>query len=293
MSDRPEDSPLEPTWGDVPYGPAERQRIDFYQAEGRSPRPVVVYIHGGGWNALDKARGRPQFPQYLEVGISVAAINYRYARHAREAGVRIACEWPLHDAARAIQFIRSRAAEWNIDKPRFGAFGGSAGGCTTLWLAFHRDMEDPNSDDPVARESTRLCCAAALDGQTTLDPLQVTEWMPAKSGWGAHGFGFWDKETRFAEWLAHRDELVPYIEEYSPAALVGPDAPPVYLNYPKRGLEEMPGEKGWVGHCPWYGVRLKELMDAKGLTCYLQRKDAPNPDFEDHHAFLIHHLRDR
>ncbi len=42
---------------------------------------------------------------------------------------------PLHDAARALQFVCSKSAEWNIDKQRIGASGGSAGACSSLWLA--------------------------------------------------------------------------------------------------------------------------------------------------------------
>src|ERR671928_164208 len=75
---------------------------------------------------------------------------------------------PLEDAARAIQTLRSKAKEWNLDKTRVGATGGSAGACSSLWLAFHDDMADPKSSDPVARESTRLTCVAVSGAQTTL-----------------------------------------------------------------------------------------------------------------------------
>src|SRR5262249_58169250 len=95
---------------------------------------------------------------------------------------------PLQDAARALQFVRSRAKEWNIDKKRIGATGGSAGGCSSLWLAFHDDMADPDSKDPIARESTRLYCAAVNGAQTTLDPKILREGMP-NYRYGAHAVG--------------------------------------------------------------------------------------------------------
>ena len=117
------------------------------------------------------------------------------------AGVKTAGEWPLHDAARALQFVRSKAGEWNIDKQRIGASGGSAGACSSLWLALHDDLADPQSDDPVARESTRLWCAAVSGAQTTLDPQQMKEWTP-NSRYGGHAFGFMpdpkDRDTRHA-----------------------------------------------------------------------------------------------
>ena len=104
---------------------------------------------GGGGDKKTNPRA------FLDKGISVAAINYRYTQNGVEDKVEPPVKAPLGDAARALQFVRSKAAEWNLDKQRIGATGGSAGACTSLWLAFHDDMADPKSDDPVARESTR------------------------------------------------------------------------------------------------------------------------------------------
>ena len=104
-------------------------------------------------------------------GISVASISYRYTTTAMLPA-------PHQDGARAIQFLRSKAKEWNLDASRVAAYGGSAGAGITLWLAFHDDMaEDPKSDDPIVRESTRLCCAATFGGQTTYDPHVIKEWI--------------------------------------------------------------------------------------------------------------------
>lgn len=146
-----------PTHADVPYGKHERQVIDFYQAKSDTPTPLVFYIHGGGWQGGSKTGFNVK--PYLEVGISVAAINYRYVKNGIDDKVEPPVKAPLHDAARALQFVRSKAKEWNIDKVRIGATGGSAGGCSSLWLAFHDDLADPKSEDPIARESTRLYCA--------------------------------------------------------------------------------------------------------------------------------------
>jgi acetyl esterase/lipase len=59
------------------------------------------------------------------------------------------------DCARAIQYARYHAKEFNIDPKRVAATGSSAGGMTSLWLAFHGDLADPKNADPVLRESTR------------------------------------------------------------------------------------------------------------------------------------------
>ncbi len=158
---RPTRPPVPPTHADVAYGDHARQVLDFYQAESATPTPLVVYIHGGGWVNGDKwGIGETNIDRLRKAGISVAAINYRFVTQAQDAGIKPPVKWPLEDAAHAVQFLRSRASGWNIDKTRIGATGGSAGACSSLWLAFHDDMSNPASPDPIARESTRLTCAA-------------------------------------------------------------------------------------------------------------------------------------
>ena len=143
---------------------------------------------GGGWTAGSKS-GIGSVADCLKHGISIVSVEYRFIADAEKDGVKPPVQAPLHDAARALQFVRSKASEWNIDKTRIGASGGSAGACSSLWIAFHDDMADPKSDDPIARESTRLMCAAVTVAQTSLDPQQMKEWTP-NSNYGGHAFGF-------------------------------------------------------------------------------------------------------
>jgi len=207
----------------VAYGPHARNVLDFYPAKSDQPTPVVLYIHGGGWRGGDKKiNPRP----FLDKGISVVAINYRYVQNGVEEKVEPPVKAPLGDAARALQFIRSKAKEWNLDKTRIGATGGSAGACTSLWLAFHADMADPKSEDPIARESTRLTCAAVNGAQVSLDPKELREWMP-NYGYGAHAFGL----PSFQSLIEKREEVLDWIHEYSPIEHVSSDDPPIGLFY--------------------------------------------------------------
>lgn len=102
-----------PTLANVPYGKHERQVMDFYKADSVSPTPLLFFIHGGGWVAGDKS-GVGELERCLAAGISVVSINYRYSWQAQLEGVMPPVEWPLADAARALQFVRSKAAEWNV-----------------------------------------------------------------------------------------------------------------------------------------------------------------------------------
>ena len=279
-----------PTLANVPYGSHERQVLDFYKAESDKPTPLVFYIHGGGWRAGDKLP--VGVSGYLAAGISVVAINYRFIAQAEADHVVPPVKGPLGDAARALQFVRSKAAEWNIDKPRIGATGGSAGACSSLWLAFHPDMADPKSDDPIARESTRLWCAAVGGAQTTLDPQQMVEWTP-NSNYGGHAFGFkGDSEkklSQFAEFLAKRETILPWIAEYSPYALVTSDDPPIYLSYATPpGLGEPQKDPT---HTSNFGVKLQEKCQSAGVPCELVYPGAADVKHTSAPLFLIEKLK--
>jgi len=279
-----------PTQRDVHYGPGAKQVLDFYKAESSTPTPLVFYIHGGGWTAGSK--DRVTVAPYLRAGISVVSVEYRFIQEALAAGVKPPVEWPLHDAARALQFVRSKAAEWNIDKKRIGATGGSAGACSSLWLAFHPDMADPKSADPVARESTRLLCAAVSVAQTSLDPQQLQEWTP-NSRYGGHAFGFMTdvphRDSQFAEFLAAREQLLPWIREYSPFELVTADDPPVYLSYstpPALGQEQRDPT-----HTSNYGVKLQEKCRGIGVDCELAYPGAPGVKHATIEAYFLEKLK--
>ena len=283
-----------PTLANVRYGAHERQVLDFWKASATRPTPLVFHIHGGGWVNGDKARV-VNLDRYLAAGISVVSINYRFVTQAIEAGVKPPVEWPIADAARALQFVRSKSAEWNIDQARIGATGSSAGACSSLWLAFHPDLADPKSNDPVARESTRLWCAAVAGAQTSLDPKELKEWTP-NSRYGGHAFGFMPdpkdlktRDTRFAEFLAARDQVLPWIKKYSPLEHVTADDPPIHLTYaaaPALGQEQRDPT-----HTANFGVKLQEKTRSVGVQCELVYPGAQDVKHPQLYGFLIETLK--
>jgi acetyl esterase/lipase len=257
---------------DVAYGKHPKQVLHFWKAESEKPAPLVFFIHGGGWQNGNRSSGlAPLLDPLLKAGISVVSIEYRFIPEATADGLVPPVKGPLHDAARALQFVRSKAGEWNIDKTRIAACGSSAGACSSLWLAFHADLADPKSEDPIARESTRLFCAAVIGAQTTLDPQQMKEWTP-NSSYGAHAFGI-SKEVNgrkvnsFDEFLAQREKILPWIAEYSPYALVTSDDPPIYLYY--RYVPGIGQAQKDPTHTSNFGVKLQEHARANGVECEL------------------------
>ena len=190
----------------------------------------------------------------------------------------------MHDAARALQFIRSKAKAWNIDQTRIGAAGGSAGACSSLWLAFNDDLANPKSKNPILRESSRLQCAAVIGAQTTLDPKQMKEWTP-NSKYGGHAFGL----QPFDKFLESRKKILPWIKEYSPYANVSSDDPPVFLEY------KTPPAIGEVQRDPThtsnFGLKLQEHCQANGVPCELYYPNGPKTKHQDTTSFLITHLK--
>ena len=250
------------------------------------PTPLVVYIHGGGFRGGDK-RGvsREQIGDYLERGISFASMNYRLS----DAG-----PYPImmQDAARGLQFIRSKAKEWNLDADRIACYGGSAGAGISLWLAFHDDLADVNSEDPIARQSTRIVAAGTQGGQSTYDMRTFREWfgvpnLPPHPALVTF-YGVEDGE----DWQS--DRVIKLMEDASPINHLTQDDAPVFMTY---GQGDVPVDENsepglWVHHAR-LGIKLKEAMDQLGLECHVTWPDHQSEKYEDIHAFLCERVQPR
>lgn len=272
-----------PTQANVPYGKHTRQVLDFYQAKTEKPAPLLFFVHGGGWMNGDKAN--PDFlAKCLESGISVVSINYRLIPDAQAEKIDPPVKACLDDAARALQFVRSKAAEWRIDKTRIGGCGGSAGGFTVLWLGFHNDLADPKSADPIAKESTRLSCVLGFVPQTSLDPKQMKDWI-ANNTYGNHAFSL----PSYQDFLDKREKLQPWIAEFSPYALATSDDPPVYLFYDSVPALGQPHKD--PPHSANFGAGLVEKLKTVGVEYefnYTGAKDVKHPDI---FGFLVEKLK--
>lgn len=101
--------------------------LDVYAASGGAPKPLVIYVHGGGWmgGTSRNAAAYSNFPAVLASlaarGYVVASLNYRLAGEARFPAA-------ADDVDAAIRWLKANAATYGIDKSRVGIWGGSAGG---------------------------------------------------------------------------------------------------------------------------------------------------------------------
>lgn len=236
-----------PTFANVPYDNHKRTTLDFWQAEGEGPRPLRIFIHGGGWTTGDKSKV-DGVEADLKKGISVASINYRFSTSNP-------LPTPVHDAIRALQFLRHKAKEWNIDKNRIVVTGTSAGGCSALLIACMEDFADPSSDDPVKRESTRVQGAAVKAAQTSIDPKLIEPWI-GPNVWHRmlhHAVGEPSIEAAKENYAKHEA----LYREFSPMNHLSKDDPPIFLLY--SGSLVVPAKSISHGiHHGLFGIKFKE-----------------------------------
>jgi hypothetical protein len=251
---------IQPTYKNISYGPHQDMTLNFWKFESESPVPLLVHIHGGGW--IGGKKNETISPNELKKGYSFASIDYRLA------GTEL-LPAAVHDAARAIQFLRTKAKEWNFNPARIAVIGGSAGAASSLWLAYHDDMADPKSDDPVLRQSSRVCGAVSMGGQTTLDPFLLEKKIgPAciQHGMIWKTVGAKSIEDLMENWRQYKNLSL----QCSPVTHVSKDDPPVFLNYGKPA--PIPVIKGDGIHHAGFGRLLKEKCKKMGIDCYLQVK---------------------
>ena len=115
-----------------------RQGLDLFLpkagAKGAKPRPLLVFIHGGGWRGGSKDGGFRRLLPFLEAGgYAGASINYRLTREAR---------WPaqIHDCKAAIRWLKAHAKEFGYQSNKVAVWGTSAGGHLVAMLGVAGDV---------------------------------------------------------------------------------------------------------------------------------------------------------
>ncbi|MCF7816454.1 MAG: alpha/beta hydrolase [Kiritimatiellales bacterium] len=241
------------------YGPDARNTLDLWKAGGSKPNPLLVYIHGGSWTGNDKSQvfQYVDVTNWLEKGVSVASIDYRYSTDAILPA-------PVHDAARAIQFLRRNAAELHIDSSHIALIGSSAGGCSAVWLLFHDDLADPTASDPVLRESTRVQGAWGQIPQTSIDPVVLTNWIGELAA-SHHMIYQAVGAANYAAMMANYAQYKPLLDEFSPINHMDAGDPPLFLTY-SANMTLPPATPAAAIHHGTFGVKLKEKAAAIGYA---------------------------
>ena len=109
----------------ISYGNHNRHKLDIALPKNRNEQtPTVIFIHGGAWIIGSKDVFAQEIQDFADAGFACATINYRYASSIQGIHHPALSE----DIMLAVNYISSKAKEWEISADNFGLVGHSAGG---------------------------------------------------------------------------------------------------------------------------------------------------------------------
>lgn len=284
----------------IEYGPYEENLFDIYLPESDQPTPLLMYIHGGGFTggSRDTSGSEERVLSYLAEGVAYASIDYRLLGSPDPDGVIKS----LQDSTRCLQFIRYHAAQLNIDPSNIILMGGSAGAGTSLWIGFNDDMADPNNEDPVLRQSTRVSAIIAIATQATydigkwttvvfeeynLDLLELADALGLAQRL-LDFYGITDVET------FESPDILEYRAQVDMLDLMDVNDPPFYVqnDLEPAGPSAPPITVNLAFHHANHALVLAELADEIGLenVAYMQALGIEDPSGEDSLDFALRHF---
>jgi len=148
---------------DLAYGPREREQLDYFPAGGGfADAGLLIFFHGGYWQAMDKGVFHFLAGPFVEQGVAVALVNYPLAPAADMDRIVGACH-------RAVMWLHTHAAELRFDRSRMVVAGHSAGGHIVAMLMTADRTPQPNNGPQALVKS-----GIALSGLFDLRPIRLT-----------------------------------------------------------------------------------------------------------------------
>lgn len=146
---------------DVPYGPSHAERANVFPAA-QAGAPILVFIHGGYWQRLDKNDFDYVAAPFLAAGAAVVNVNYALAP-------RVAVDEIVRQVRAAIAWTWREAKSVNGDAARIHVTGHSAGGHLTAMAALTEwEGFAPGLPANVVKS------ALAISGLYELEPVRHT-----------------------------------------------------------------------------------------------------------------------
>jgi len=247
------------------------QRLDAYLVDSPRPTPVVIEYHGGGWRVgeksdLDQYGGLLR--QLMKAGYSLVSADYRLTpRHT----------WPAQgeDVVAVVEFVRSKAKEWNLDPNRIVLMGGSAGGHLALWAGLKKGSG----------------VRAILDLWGPSDLGMISPSVPRGEALTALF------DTTAGEYEKPGPELAKAIRDVSPIHLVTPQSPPVFIVHDGPADAASPADPRISGknmgvHSAAFGLALAQRLKQAGVQYEVYIAPNAGRDFQARALeFLKKHLQ--
>jgi len=147
---------------DLAYGAGPAETLDLFPVEGAEKAPLLAFIHGGYWQALDKGDYSYMAPAFLEAGIAFASLNYGLAPDTKIGAM-------IDQTRRALAWLHRHALDYGIDPARIVVAGHSAGGhlaamaLSTDWPAFQDGLP-----------ANLLAGGCSISGVYDLEPIRLS-----------------------------------------------------------------------------------------------------------------------
>jgi acetyl esterase/lipase len=182
-----------PNWTvyyNIKYGVTDQETADLYLLN-KGVNPVVVFIHGGAWQAGDKSNyAGSDAEMFAMAGFNVVSINYRLANYADRT-----TQWnaQLQDVQLAIRWLRQNANRFQIDPTRIGALGESAGGHLALFLGSLKGSVSNLSggidrSTYFPKQSPKVSAVVDMFGPTDLTQSAIYTWLVPLALFGGRSY---------------------------------------------------------------------------------------------------------
>lgn len=265
---------------DIAYDTKQRTQFDIWLPDSNTPTGLVIYTHGGGFSSGDKdfvysaqQGGAWDFPSdirfLLQNKIAFATVRYTLLN---TTGEKDGIKKPMSDVKRALQYIRYHASDFNIDKNKIILAGNSAGGGTSLWIAFKNEMADIQNSDPVLKESTRVKGVAVREPQASynIEERWVNDiFVDYKLTWAeilANETGNISKIYGVSSTAEYESAAIDaYRAEVDMLALFTADDPAIWVDNTLRDVVPPYSAPEIASHHAFHARELKERADAIGV----------------------------
>ncbi|WP_418264828.1 alpha/beta hydrolase fold domain-containing protein [Flavobacterium faecale] len=176
----------------------------YYNANASKPTPIVINIHGGGWNKGVK-ESQTGYNTFFKAGFAVANMEYRLSQQATAPAA-------VEDTRCMLIYLIQHAKELNIDPDKIVIMGGSAGGHLALMGGL---LANDSRFDTNCKGIENVKVAAIIDKYGITD---VSDWSFGKL-----------KSKSALQWLGDKVSDKKFIQSVSPIFYVNKNSPPTFI----------------------------------------------------------------
>jgi acetyl esterase/lipase len=238
--------------------------MDVFKPKDGANGAAVLWVVSGGFRSSHEAI-RPGFAApFLQHGYTVFAVV-----HGSQPRFQI--PEIIEDMERSVRFIRHHAKDYSIDPNRIGVTGGSAGGHLSLMLGMAGKTGNPDSKDPVDRESGRVQAVACFFPPTDFlnwgtpghELIHATDHRPPFRA--SFDYRLLDQKTMLWERIADDKKLRQIAHDISPIYYVTPDDPPTFIMHgDKDDLVPLQQSESFIAKLKETGVEGKLVVKKGG-----------------------------